>query len=499
MDEPVAYADFRVWLAAVGVEMHPALRFHNDPVTGWGLFVAGEPGADASVPAHTKVFRMPAALAITPLVARAILGALCSSAGLHSARQGADKSRAIDALASLDQRDTVILYLVLARCLAEADQAPGAEIRALLSTHLPYIRILSGLAPSGPISYTPTERSLLQQTSLGASVPEKQASLARSAGVARILIASLSELAREHAIPDGTEANATWLTRVLDLPIEKLWQWGEFCYSSRAFPATMVYPGTQGCVPIPAWNQGTGIVSSQSEDMAPVLLPGLDSFNHQRGAQVVWHVGRAAKPYAPADALFDRETRRSLDAHGVHLVSNGSAIAFEVLRAVQQGDQVFNNYGPKGNEELLFSYGFTIPNGPDDYVRLTLPAADGQLTVELSKSNTSQLEKAANAVAEWHGYKSEPKWHTRAYTDVAHMLKVKLEREQDSLGRAQSTPIGPEVRKDNLQNIVTYLGVQCDILAGARQAALKLASVSDEAGMPASQATNYNSKDEDAQ
>jgi hypothetical protein len=36
---------------------------------------------------------------------------------------------------------------------------------------------------------------------------------------------------------------------------------------------------------------------------------------------------------------------------------------------------VFNNYGPKPNEELLLSYGFVIPSNPDDVVMLRLPAS----------------------------------------------------------------------------------------------------------------------------
>jgi hypothetical protein len=35
---------------------------------------------------------------------------------------------------------------------------------------------------------------------------------------------------------------------------------------------------------------------------------------------------------------------------------------------------VFNNYGPKSNEELLLGYGFTLPNNPDDVVTLKLGA-----------------------------------------------------------------------------------------------------------------------------
>jgi hypothetical protein len=38
---------------------------------------------------------------------------------------------------------------------------------------------------------------------------------------------------------------------------------------------------------------------------------------------------------------------------------------------------VFNNYGPKSNEELLLSYGFVIENNPDDTVILRLAGQAG--------------------------------------------------------------------------------------------------------------------------
>lgn len=39
--------------------------------------------------------------------------------------------------------------------------------------------------------------------------------------------------------------------------------------------------------------------------------------------------------------------------------------------------EVFNNYGPKSNEELLLSYGFVIPDNPDDTLILRLGSAAG--------------------------------------------------------------------------------------------------------------------------
>ncbi|KAJ2661709.1 hypothetical protein IWW48_002255 [Coemansia sp. RSA 1200] len=72
-----------------------------------------------------------------------------------------------------------------------------------------------------------------------------------------------------------------------------------------------------------------------------VLLPMLDMFNHMPMRKVTWE----------------------LTGDGVQFVTN------EKLRA---GAQVFNNYGPKSNEELLMGYGFCIPNNPFSYYHIRM-------------------------------------------------------------------------------------------------------------------------------
>jgi hypothetical protein len=38
--------------------------------------------------------------------------------------------------------------------------------------------------------------------------------------------------------------------------------------------------------------------------------------------------------------------------------------------AVEAGQEIFNNYGPKPNAELVLGYGFALPNNPDDTIVL---------------------------------------------------------------------------------------------------------------------------------
>lgn len=71
-----------------------------------------------------------------------------------------------------------------------------------------------------------------------------------------------------------------------------------------------------------------------------MLFPGLDAGNHSNEARVDW--------------TFDP-----------------GRFSIRVNDEVQAGEEVFNNYGPKSNGELLIGYGFCIPDNPYDTVALT--------------------------------------------------------------------------------------------------------------------------------
>ena len=93
-----------------------------------------------------------------------------------------------------------------------------------------------------------------------------------------------------------------------------------------------------------------------AEDLVfPVLFPGLDAANHDHNAKVEW-------TYDP-------------DQFSLTLAESGTG--------VEAGNEVFNNYGPKGNGELLLGYGFCIPNNPNDTVAMTLKQPSPSLQKEL--------------------------------------------------------------------------------------------------------------------
>lgn len=131
--------------------------------------------------------------------------------------------------------------------------------------------------------------------------------------------------------------------------------------SSRAFPSKLLRLSDIGSLTTSA------VQTSSEEESHPVLLPGVDLFNHSRGHPITW---------------LSSETPSS--SHGPT-----KTISLVTATSYKEGDQLFNNYGPKPNEELLLGYGFVIDDNPDDVVVLKVGSqkSDSKTTERLSKAN----------------------------------------------------------------------------------------------------------------
>ncbi|KAI8854943.1 hypothetical protein BC829DRAFT_105535 [Chytridium lagenaria] len=114
--------------------------------------------------------------------------------------------------------------------------------------------------------------------------------------------------------------------------------WAYCVIASRAFPKSL------GVVkPESSEAQADTLDPFTTNRVAELCLyPVLDMLNHQRGRKIEWN----------------------------SLVKPG--IAFITVDAFQKGDTVWNNYGPKGNENLLANYGFVLADNPEDYFKLSL-------------------------------------------------------------------------------------------------------------------------------
>lgn len=107
--------------------------------------------------------------------------------------------------------------------------------------------------------------------------------------------------------------------------------------SSRAFPST-VLSATPSLVATPA--------------SYPILIPGVDALNHARAHPVSWVVSQSPS-------------------------SKDLAISLVLYTPTPAGGELFNNYGPKPNSELILAYGFSLHNNPDDTIVLSVGGVPG--------------------------------------------------------------------------------------------------------------------------
>lgn len=116
-------------------------------------------------------------------------------------------------------------------------------------------------------------------------------------------------------------------------------------------------------------------VSAEDQDF-PVLFPVIDIPNHSNDARVDW--------------AFDP-----------------GRFSITVKDGTSPSSEVFNNYGPKSNDELLLGYGFCTASNPNDKVLLTLkpPADDLQSEIRKYQPGYFTLDGAWNSEKTTFGVK----------------------------------------------------------------------------------------------
>ncbi|KAL7896263.1 hypothetical protein HDV63DRAFT_385289 [Trichoderma sp. SZMC 28014] len=110
-----------------------------------------------------------------------------------------------------------------------------------------------------------------------------------------------------------------------ELLTRELYHWAYCIFSSRSFRASLVMTEAQQQV----------LPEDVSVDDFSVLLPLFDIGNHDMTVDVKWEL--------------DLDT------------ASGAACQLKVGREHRPGQQIFNNYSPKTNAELLLGYGFMLP------------------------------------------------------------------------------------------------------------------------------------------
>ncbi|CAD7964137.1 unnamed protein product [Amoebophrya sp. A25] len=123
------------------------------------------------------------------------------------------------------------------------------------------------------------------------------------------------------------------------------WLWARSVYTSRVFGAGLKRGAT-----------------------VPVMLPLIDVFNHDRACPVEvvrsFDSGRAEPDVVLAGKKVDDESDDMTE--GAAAAGGEQNLHLEL----SPGAEVFNNYGRKGNEELLLGYGFSLPDNPHNSVQL---------------------------------------------------------------------------------------------------------------------------------
>ena len=119
--------------------------------------------------------------------------------------------------------------------------------------------------------------------------------------------------------------------------------------SSRAFPSTIL----------------SSTPSLQATDSSyPILLPGIDSINHAPGAAVSWVIGPPQS--ATTSALNDPSVTQG------NAVDPALSVNLVLHSSIKAGAEIFNNYGPKPNSELILGYGFALSPNPSDTIVLQI-------------------------------------------------------------------------------------------------------------------------------
>lgn len=125
----------------------------------------------------------------------------------------------------------------------------------------------------------------------------------------------------------------------------ELYKWAATIFSSRSFISTLI-PKEVFDVAVADRTMASSVshdIAFQSpklypENAFPVLFPLVDLANHSPTAKVMWFT----------------------DAH-----SAPKTLSIITESELQEGDQIFNNYAPKSNAELLLGYGFCIPGNDE--------------------------------------------------------------------------------------------------------------------------------------
>jgi hypothetical protein len=121
---------------------------------------------------------------------------------------------------------------------------------------------------------------------------------------------------------------------------------------------------------------------------ADVMIPLIDAFNHDStlGGDVKWEW--SGDPVSSVGLITPKECGVDVDRE-LGLASGG--MGFRLVRPKEKGEQVFMSYGLKSNHELIFDFGFAVPDNRSDALVLSLSWSDND--EKLHRYKVKLLEK----------------------------------------------------------------------------------------------------------
>ncbi len=125
------------------------------------------------------------------------------------------------------------------------------------------------------------------------------------------------------------------------------------------------------------------------------------------------------------------------------------SIALCVHKPTPAGQELFNNYGPKPNSELILGYGFTLPTNPDDTMLLKI------------QGNKWEISRDAKGMDDvWTGFTEfVAQQEDLETTDYELMLETAdvLEEALQNLAERFPSTTSNEVRSDVATMLLNYV------------------------------------------
>ncbi|CAA6663369.1 unnamed protein product [Spirodela intermedia] len=341
---------FLQWLQVNGGQLQGCSIKYCGPSKGYGIF--SSPAAGSVSDGNGVLMVIPLNLAITPMrvLQDGSLGPRCA----EMFKEG-----------HVDDRFLMVLFLTVERLRRNSPWKPYLDM--LPSTF------------SSPLWFSGDELSELKGTSLyQATLLQKKRLQTLFDDKVKSLVEEILQLEgkaeREVQFEDFLWANSVFWTRALNIP----------------FPHSYVFPSPVGDATSACDGSNLKISSSQiamltmekercAEESSSLdgetvwvegLIPGIDFCNHGLEVSTTWEVDKTGCVSAVPLSMY--------------LIS----VAPDFMDAEKE---ICISYGNKGNEELLYLYGFVVENNPDDYLMVHYPVEALQ-NVALSDSKAQLLE-----------------------------------------------------------------------------------------------------------